>query len=337
MNMTLYILYIKVSIVLICSSLVSQEHINLYSARQEVLLKPLIEKFETKTNIKVNIIAAKANQLINRIIQEGEYTKADMLLTTDVGRLYIAKKKNIFQSVDTVKINKYIPKKFKDKDNYWFGLSIRSRFLVYNKIKVGKNELRGYINLADNKWNKRVLVRSSNNVYNQSLVSAMILNYGEEEVAKFLKKFKENFSRTPSGGDRDQIRAILGGEGDIALVNSYYFLKMKKLDKDKKLVNIEAHFPEDDIMKTHINISGIGIIKYSKNKDNAIKFLEYLIGDEAQKIYAEENFEYPIRKNIYLNDFMKKYRKFNEDSIEINKVGELNKKALLMMDIAGWK
>ena len=247
MNMTLYILYIKVSIVLICSSLVSQEHINLYSARQEVLLKPLIEKFETKTNIKVNIIAAKANQLINRIIQEGEYTKADMLLTTDVGRLYIAKKKNIFQSVDTVKINKYIPKKFKDKDNYWFGLSIRSRFLVYNKIKVGKNELRGYINLADNKWNKRVLVRSSNNVYNQSLVSAMILNYGEEEVAKFLKKFKEKTSTTPSGGVRDQIRAILGGEGDIALVNSYYFLKMKKLDKDKKLVNIEAHFPEDDI------------------------------------------------------------------------------------------
>jgi iron(III) transport system substrate-binding protein len=315
----------------------SQEHINLYSARQEVLLKPLIKNFEKKTNIKVNIIAAKANQLINRIIQEGEYTQADMLLTTDVGRLYIAKKKNIFQNINTTKINKYIPKQFKDKDNHWFGLSIRSRFIVYNKSKVSKGELKGYIDLADYKWNKRILVRSSNNVYNQSLVSAMILNYGEEQVEKFLKKFKENFSRTPSGGDRDQIRAILGGEGDIALVNSYYFLKMKKLDKDKKLVNIQAHFPEDDIMKTHINISGIGIIKYSRNKENAIKFLEYLIGDEAQKIYAEENFEYPIRKNINLNGFMKKYRSFNEDSIEIHKVGELNKKALLMMDIAGWK
>ena len=335
--MKLYILFIKVSIMIISSNLFSQEHINLYSARQEVLLKPLIEEFEKKTNIKVNIIAAKANQLINRIIQEGEHTQADMLLTTDVGWLYIAKKKNIFQHVDTVKINKYIPKQFKDKDNYWFGLSIRSRFIVYNKLKVSNNELKGYIDLEDYKWNKRILVRSSNNVYNQSLVSAMILNYGEEPVEKFLKKFKENFSRAPSGGDRDQIRAILGGEGDIALVNSYYFLKMKKLDKDKKLINIEAHFPEDDIMKTHINISGIGLIKYSKNKENAIKFLEYLIGDEAQKIYAEENFEYPIRKNINLNNFMKKYRNFNEDSIDINKVAELNKKALLMMDIAGWK
>jgi iron(III) transport system substrate-binding protein len=329
------ILYI--SILLFNFNLFSQEHINLYSARQEVLLRPLIKNFEKQTNIKVNIIAAKANQLINRIIQEGEYTQADMLLTTDVGRLYIAKKKNIFQHVDTININKYIPKQFKDKDNYWFGLSIRSRFVVYNKLKVSKDELKGYIDLADYKWNKRILVRSSNNVYNQSLVSAMILNYGEEPVEKFLKKFKENFSRTPSGGDRDQIRAILGGEGDIALVNSYYFLKMKKLDKAKKLVNIEAHFPEDDIMKTHVNISGIGIIKYSKNKENAIKFLEYLIGDEAQKIYAEENFEYPIRKNITLNNFMKKYINFNKDSIDINKVAKLNKKALLMMDIAGWK
>ena len=329
--MKIYILYIKISFILISYNLFSQEHINLYSARQEVLLKPLIVKFEKTTNIKVNIIAAKANQLINRIIQEGEHTQADMLLTTDVGRLYIAKKKNIFQKIDTTKINKYIPNQFKDKDNHWFGLSKRSRFLVYNKLKVSKKELKGYLSLADYKWNKRILVRSSNNVYNQSLVSAMIINYGEEEVVKFLKKFKENFARKPSGGDRDQIRAILGGEGDIALVNSYYFLKMKKLDKDQKLMNIKVHFPEDDYMKTHINISGIGIIKYSKNKENAIKFLEYLIGDE------EENYEYPIRKNINLDDFMKKYSNFNEDNIEINKVGQLNKKALLLMDIAGWK
>ncbi len=329
------ILYI--SFIFLSFNLLSQEHINLYSARQEVLLKPLIEIFENNTNIKVNIIAAKANQLINKIIQEGEHTKADMLLTTDIGRLYSAKNKNIFQKVSTIKINKYIPSQFRDIDNYWFGLSIRSRLIVYNKKKVNKKELKGYINLTEHKWNKRILVRSSNNVYNQSLVSAMIINYGEEPVIKFLKKFKENFARKPSGGDRDQIRAVIGGEGDIALVNSYYFLKMKKLDKDKKLKNIGVHFPEDKIMKTHINISGIGIIKYSKNKENAIKFLEFLIEDEAQKVYAEVNFEYPIRKNITLSNFMKEYSNFNKDNIEITKVGELNKKALLMMDIAGWK
>ena len=196
--------------------------------------------------------------------------------------------------------------------------------------------LKGYIDLANSKWMNKILVRSSNNVYNQSLVSAMIINYGEENK-DFLKNFTNNFARLPSGGDRDQIRAILVGEGDIALVNSYYFLKMKSEDKENKLIKLKEYFPSDDSMQTHVNISGAGIIKWSRNKKNAVKFLEFLVSNKAQKVYAEINYEYPIRKNIELNNFMNKYNNFIKDNIDLKSLAKLNKKAIMMMDIADWK
>ena len=315
----------------------SKEELNLYSARQEVLMRPLIKLFEDEYKIKVNIVSAKANQLINRIVQEGDYTNADILLTTDVGRLHIAKEKNIFQKIDNPTLINIVPSNYRDKDNYWFGVSLRTRLLVYNKNNVNKSDLNGYIDLANDKWKNKILVRSSSNVYNQSLISAMIINYGEEEVKKFLKGFISNFARKPSGGDRDQIRAIVAGEGDLALVNSYYFLKMKSQDNENKLDNVIEYFPMDNFMKSHINISGAGIIKNSKNKENAIKFLEFLVSNKAQKIYAEVNFEYPIRNNIELNKFMKKYNNFIKDNINLTDLAKLNKKSIMLMDIAGWQ
>ena len=315
----------------------AKDEVNIYSARQEVLMKPLIEIFENKTNIKVNIVAAKANQLINKIVQEGEFTKADILLTTDVGRLHIAKEKNIFQKINSPNLNNLIPSNYKDKENYWFGMSLRARFLVYNKDKVNMSELGGYIDLAKKKWNGKILVRSSSNVYNQSLVSAMLINYGERKVKLFLESFNRNLARKPSGGDRDQIRAIVSGQGDIALVNTYYFLKMKSQDSENKLKNIKEYFPNDKFMKTHINISGAGVIKNCKNKKNAIKFLEFLVSDEAQKVYAEVNFEYPIRKNINLNSFMNEYYNFVRDDINLTDLAKLNKKSIMLMDVAGWQ
>lgn len=333
--MKLFLLF--TNIFLIFSYSLAREELNIYSARQEVLMRPLLEVFENKFDIKVNIVSAKANQLINRIVQEGDFTKADILLTTDVGRLHIAKEKNIFQKIDSAELNNLVPQNFRDEDNYWFGLSLRARLLVYNAENVNKSDLKGYFDLANDIWKSKILVRSSNNVYNQSLISAMIMNYGEGEVKNFLKGFVKNFARKPSGGDRDQIRAVASGEGDIALVNSYYFLKMKNLDDENKLKNVIGYFPQDNIMKTHINISGAGIIKNSKNKENAIKFLEFLVSNEAQRIYAEVNYEYPIRKNIELNDFMKKYNKFSKDDINLSELAKLNKKSIVFMDIAGWQ
>ena len=315
----------------------SKDELNVYSARQEVLMKPLIELFEKNNNIKINIIAAKANQLINRIEQEGNFSKADILLTTDVGRLHIAKEKNILQPVKSTKLNNLIPKNLRDTDDYWFGLSLRARILVYNKDKISTNELGGYISLGNSIWSESILIRSSNNVYNQSLVSAMLINYGEIKVEKFLTDFTKNFARKPSGGDRDQIRALAAGQGRLAIVNSYYFLKMKSNDKDNKLRSLQEYFPKDNKMSTHVNISGAGIIKNSRNKKNAIKFLEFLVSNEAQKIYAEVNYEYPIRKNIELNEFMTKYNNFIRDKADLTSIAKLNNKSIVLMDIAGWR
>ena len=315
----------------------SKEQLNLYSARQEVLMRPLLTLFEDEYNIEVNIVSAKANQLINRIVQEGEYTNADILLTTDVGRLHIAKEKNIFQKIDSINLTNLVPSYYRDKDNYWFGISLRARILVYNSNSINKSDLNGYLDLANDKWKSRILVRSSSNIYNQSLISGMIINYGNEEVKKFLKGFTNNFARKPSGGDRDQIRAVAAGEGDLALVNSYYFLKMKSQDNKKILKNVIEYFPKDNFMKTHINVSGAGVIKNSKNKENALKFLEFLVSNKAQKIYAEVNYEYPIRKNIELNGFMTKYNNFIKDKIDLSDLAKLNKKSIILMDQAGWQ
>ncbi len=311
--------------------------LNIYSARQEVLMRDLISSFEKKEKIKVNIISAKASQLIEKIEMEEKYTKADVLLTVDIARLLEAKNRDLFVKIDNEVLKKKIPKEYRDSENKWFGLSLRSRIFVYNANTVSKSELKGYMGLMDKKWKSRILVRSSNNVYNQSLVSAMINNYGKDNTRKFLLNFKNNFARNPSGGDRDQIRAVLAGEGDLALVNSYYFLKMKKNDKDKQLASLKVHFPSDNKMKTHVNISGAGIIKFSKNLNNATKFLEYLVSDEAQKIYSEINFEYPIRSDIALNNFMSDYLIPVKDNLNLNKIGLFNKEALLMMGESGWK
>ena len=315
----------------------SKNEINLYSARQEVLMRPLIDEFENNTNIKVNIISAKANQLINRIIKEGEYTNADILLTSDVARLIAANKKKLLTKANSKELEKLVPDLYRDKNYKWIGLSLRARFFVYNKENVNKYDLKGYFNLSSPQWKNKILVRSSNNVYNQSLVAAMILNYGEEKVKTFLKNFVGNFARSPSGGDRDQIRAVLAGEGDIALVNSYYFLKMKAKDDTNKYKSLEIHFPKDEKMLTHVNISGAAIIKYTKNYDNALKFLEFMVSDKAQSIYANINYEYPIRSNTNINNFMSKYNNYEKDKLKLELVGKVNKKAMLLMDKAGWR
>ena len=329
----LLILLILLSIFKIASS----EDLNLYSARQEILMRDLISSFEKKTNIKVNILSAKANQLMEKIELEGRYTKADILLTVDVARLLEAKNKKLFKAVESNILKESIPREYRDKDNKWFGLSLRSRIFIYHKGRVSPKELKGYLSLMDKNWKSRILVRSSNNVYNQSLVSAMISNYGIDVTKKFLIGFRNNFARDPSGGDRDQIRAVISGEGDLALVNSYYYLKMKKNDKENKLKDLRLHFPGDDKMKTHMNISGAGIIKYSKNYDNAVKFLEFLVTKEAQKIYADINLEYPIIDNLELSRFMSNYVYFDKDDLNLNKIANLNKEALLLMGETGWQ
>lgn len=315
----------------------AKNELNLYSARQEVLIRPLIVAFSKETGIKVNIIAAKADQLLERLIREGNLSPADVLLTTDVARLSRAKSLGLLQPFDSELLKRRIPKNYRDIENYWFGLSLRARIVVYNKNLVNKNELKGYFDLGNKKWINSIFVRSSSNVYNQSLISAMILNYGEKKTTKFLNGFVNNFARTPSGGDREQIRAVASGNGKLAIVNSYYYIKMISDGNKKVIDNTQPYFPVDDKMSTHINISGIGIIKNSENKKNSKKLLEFLVSNEAQRIYSEKNYEYPVVKGITMSEKYKKYLNFIPDDIALSQLEIFNSKALIISDKAGWR
>ncbi len=321
------------------TSLFAKEFLNLYSARQEVLMRPLIQDFQNKTGIKINIVSAKADQLMQRLYREGELTPADLLLTTDAARLEKAKRLDLLQQVHSTILNKKIPSLYRDKSFFWYGLSLRVRVIIYNKDKISAENLQGtgYINLADKKFHKNIFIRSSSNVYNQSLIAAMIENYGREATTAFLKSFVKNFARKPSGGDRDQIKAVAHGKGSIAVVNSYYYFKLINTENSNLYSNTEIYFPYDDKMGTHVNISGAGVTKFSKNKANALKFLEYLVSDDAQMIYSSTNYEYPIVKNLSVPEKLRSFTSFMADDISMTRLGDLNSDAVILCDEAGWR
>ena len=221
------------------------DEINLYSARKEHLIRPLTDSFTEHTGIKVNIITAKAAQLHQRIMREGDNSKADVLLTVDAGNLWKASNDNLLQEINSDLLNARIKPKYKDPDNKWFGLSLRARIIVYSNERVKKNELIGYMYLADPIFKNRILIRSSSNIYNQSLIAHMISKYGINEAERWASGIVNNFARDPAGGDRDQIKAVAAGEGDIAIVNSYYIAKMLNSDSKDLFNSLSIYFPSD--------------------------------------------------------------------------------------------
>ena len=313
------------------------EEVNLYSARKEHLIKPLMDLFEKETGIKVNIITAKASQLHERIVREGNNSPADVLLTNDVGNLWKAANINLFQEINSDFLFKRINSKYRDPNNRWFGLSLRARIIVYSLNRVSPNELKGYKYLSDPRFKKRILIRSSSNIYNQSLIAHMIAKYGEEFTENWAKNFVNNFARDPAGGDRDQIKAVAAGLGDIAVVNSYYIIKMLNSDNKNLFNNLGIYFPRDKDMGVHINISGAGLLSNAPNPINGKKLIEFLASDKAQKIYSFTNFEYPVVKNIEVPNTLKYIGNFKEDSVEISEYGRLANKAIKLADRVGWK
>ena len=279
----------------------SESELNIYSGRKLHLIDPLIKEFEKDYKIKVNITTGKADEFIERLKLEKKNTKADILLTTDIARLSRAKKNNLFQKVNSEILKNNIPSKYTSKDFDWFGFSIRARPIIYSKERINKNELKNYENLADAKWNKKICMRSSNNVYNQSLISYMIINLGEKRTDLWIKNLIKNFARKPYGGDRDQIKAIASGQCDITVANTYYLANMlnSKNEKDRNAAKkVSLFWPNQNTFGTHINLSGAGIIKDSKNYDNAVLFLEFLSSQKAQEIYTKKINEYSIRKDV---------------------------------------
>jgi len=315
------------------------EEVNVYTHRHYDSDAVLFKQFEVQTGIKVNVVKAKADQLMQRLKAEGKNTPADVLMTVDVGRLYKAKQDNIFQAVKSDQLTNNIPAQFRDKDNKWFGLTKRGRVVVYHKDRVKPSELSTYKDLADSKWKGRLVVRSSSNIYNQSLVASIISNDGVAAAERWAKALVSNFARTPKGSDRDQMRAVAAGEADLAIVNTYYLGKLVHGDEKDQAVakQLKVFFPNQNSNGTHINISGAGVVKYSKNKANAVKLIEFLSGAEAQKVFAQANYEYPVKAGVESSDLVKSWGSFKEDSADLTTIGKNNKLAVMTMDRAGWK
>jgi len=315
--------------------------LNLYSSRHYDTDRALYDNFTTATGVKVNLIEADGDELIERVQSEGENSPADVILTVDAGRLWRAQEAGLFQPIESEVLTAAIPANFRQPDGLWFGFSSRARVIVYNKDKVDPAELSTYEALTDPKWAGRIAVRSSSNMYNQSMVASMIEANGLEATEAWAKGLVANFAREPEGNDTDQISAVADGVADIAIVNSYYVARLMNSDdpaEQEVASKVDMFFPNQDDRGTHINISGGGVATHAPNRDTAIAFLEYLASPDAQALFADGNNEFPIVAGTPLNnEYLAQFVDRKTDSLQAEIIGQKNAEALQLMDRAGWR
>ncbi len=320
--------------------LVTADEVNVYSARQEALILPLLEKFKAETGIGFNLITAKADELLKRLESEGRSTPADVFITTDAGRLQRAKDAGVLRAVDNPRLNARIPANLRDQENYWFGLSLRARVIFYAKDRVDPSELSTYEALVEPRWLDRICIRSSGNIYNQSLVASMIEAHGVEAAENWARGLVANFARKPAGGDTDQLRAAAAGQCDIAIANTYYFGRLVSSEKeaDRAVAGALGLFwPNQGDRGAHVNVSGAAVTLHAKHPEAAERLLEFLVSSESQAWYAEVNNEYPVVADAESSALLKSFGEFNSDSLNLSRLGENNRAALQLMDRAGWR
>jgi iron(III) transport system substrate-binding protein len=332
-------LVVLFSLVIFSAHSVSAE-VNVYSARKEALIKPILDDFTKQTGIKVNLITGDADALISRMKSEGQFSPADVLITTDVGRLVRAKQLGVTQANADEIIIKNVPAYLRDDDLHWTALTLRARPIMYAKGRVDPVSLSTMQALTNKEWKNRICIRSSNNIYNQSMLSGMIQTQGEVQTLAWAKGLVANFARTPKGGDRDQIKAVVAGECDIAIANTYYLAGMLN-DEDEATrqtaQQIAVFWPDQKTIGTHVNISGASVAKYAVNIDSAKALIGFMLTDEAQVWYAETNHEYPVKKGIKWSQTLQDMGTFKAQQVSLSKVGETNAEALMLMDTAGWR
>lgn len=314
--------------------------VNVYSHRHYEADKELFARFTEETGIRVNVVTASADELITRLENEGADSPADVLITVDAGRLHRAKEKGLLQPIRSEVLESNIPAPLRDPEGYWFGLTKRARILVYDTSRVRAGELTSYEDLVDPRWRGRVLVRSSSNVYNQSLLASIIAAQGEASAEAWAAGVVANMARHPSGSDTDQAKAVAAGAGDVAIVNSYYVARLKSSsDAENRRIGerLAVVFPNQDGRGTHINVSGAGVVKSSKNREHAIRLLEFLSEETAQRVFSETNFEYPANPRVEPAALLQEWGAFREDTLNLARLGELNAAAVKIFDRVGWK
>lgn len=314
--------------------------VNVYSHRHYEADREIFRRFTEQTGIDVNVVTASADELITRLENEGAGSPADVLITVDAGRLHRARTRNLLQPVESAVLAANVPANLRDRDGHWFGLTQRARILVHHATRVQPTELSTYEALAEPAWQDRVLIRSSSNVYNQSLLASVIAHAGPEAAERWAAGIVRSLARDPSGGDTDQIKAVAAGEGDVAVANSYYLARLMTSEnpEDRRVAEqVRPFFPNQDSRGTHVNVSGAGVARHAPNRANAIRLIEFLSQDEAQRLFAESNGEYPVKPGVPWSETLQAWGQFRADTLDLTRLGELNDEAVRIADRAGWR
>ncbi|QFU03091.1 Iron deficiency-induced protein A precursor [Halomonas sp. THAF5a] len=316
------------------------EELNIYSARHYDSDAALYAAFTEETGIEVNVLEGDSDQLIQRLKLEGEAGPADVLITVDAGRLWRGEHEDIFASVESEVLDERLPAHMRHPEGKWFGFSQRVRALFIDPTAVDADEISRYEDLADPALEGEVCIRSSNNIYNQSLLASMIAHHGEEEAETWAEGVVANFARDPEGGDTDQIRGVASGECSVAVANHYYYVRLLHSDNeaDREVAEkVEIVFPNQEDRGAHINVGGAGMVKGAPNEKNAVRFLEFLASDEAQALFATGNYEFPAVDGAELDGVLASWGDFKKDDLNVSVLGENNPEAVRIFDRAGWR
>lgn len=331
-------------IVIFSLNITFAEEVNVYTSRHYDSDDALYSEFTKETGIKVNIISGNGSALIERLKVEGKNSPADIYFTVDAGNLWKVQKEGYFKSINSENIKSVVPKNLRGPNNEWVAIAKRARVIYYNPNTVTANEVNNlsYEDLAGPEWKERIAIRSSSNMYNQSLVASLISNHGIQTTESWAKDFVKNFARNPQGSDRAQIVAVANGEADIAIANSYYIGIMLSgrsgADQLQAAKKVKMHFPNQGNRGVHINISGAGILKNSPNSENAIKFIEFLLSKKVQQYMVNISFEYPVIDDIDPHPSIANFgTDFKEDRTSVADYGKYNPDAIRLMDRVGWK
>lgn len=310
--------------------------VNVYSARQEALIRPILDRFTEVSGITVRLVAGEADPLIERLKAEGANSPADVLLTVDVARLVRAAREGLLQPTTSELLAAAVPAAYRHPEGLWWGLSLRSRVVVYAPDRVKPAELPDYEDLAGPAYHGRICVRSSQNTYNQGLVASQIAHQGAAAAEAWVRGLVANLARPPQGGDRDQIKAVAAGECDFALVNTYYLAGMQRSQDAAELAaagKVALHWPNQQSTGAHMNISGAGVVRTAPHPEAALKLIEFLAGTEAQRWYAEVNHEFPVRADVAADGL---FGPFKPDDLPLTEIERFTPDAIRIMDRAAW-